>query len=138
MENTFKDCINLENIPQFNTTNVTYMENMFNNCQKITELPQLDTQNVTSMFSMCRGCISLVTVPVLDTSKVKTMAYMFADCPNLSDDSLNNILQMSINATAYTDDKHLNRTGLSEEQATKCTTLSNYQAFTEAGWTTGY
>lgn len=34
--------------------------------------------------------------------------------------------------------KTLKYIGLSAEQATKCTTLSNYQAFLDAGWTTGF
>ena len=56
-----------------------------------------------------------------------------------NNESLNNILQMCINATKVTTSKKtLKSIGLSEEQATKCTTLSNYQAFTGAGWVTGY
>lgn len=63
---------------------------------------------------------------------------MFYNCIKLSDESLNNILAMCANATSYTDTKTLERIGLTSEQATKCTTLSNYSAFTAAGWTTGY
>ena len=34
--------------------------------------------------------------------------------------------------------KTLKDIGLTSEQADKCKTLSNYSAFTSAGWTTGY
>ena len=63
---------------------------------------------------------------------------MFSGCTSLSDESLNNILAMCKNATAYTDTKTLKYIGLTPEQANKCKTLSNYQAFLNAGWTTGY
>ena len=66
------------------------------------------------------------------------MTLIFKDCPNLSDESLNNILAMCKNATSYTNTKTLAYIGLTSAQATKCTTLSNYSTFTAAGWTTGY
>ena len=34
--------------------------------------------------------------------------------------------------------KTLSVIGLTSEQANRCKTLSNYSAFTAAGWTTGY
>ena len=45
---------------------------------------------------------------------------------------------MCANATSYTYTKTLKYIGLTSEQANKCKTLSNYQAFLNAGWTTGY
>ena len=56
----------------------------------------------------------------------------------LTDESLNNIMATMLTATAYIGTKTLSHTSLTSEQATKCTTLSNYSAFTAAGWTTGY
>lgn len=163
MQNAFRDCINLTTIPLLNTSNVTNMADAFNNCQGLEEVPLLDTGNVTRMDGMFTATKNLtaipqfntinvtnmsfmfayssglVTVPVLNTSKVTNMSYMFESCPNLSDDSLNNILQMCANsAITTTSDKTLKDLRLSEEQATKCTTLSNYQTFLDAGWTTGY
>ena len=68
----------------------------------------------------------------------KTFQNCFVNSSSLSDKSLNNILAMCANATSYTGIKKLNYIGLTSEQATKCTTLSNYQTFLDAGWTTGY
>lgn len=106
----------------------------------IKTIPLLDTSSATNMNSMFNGCSNLTEIPLLNTSNVTTMNTMFGGCSNLSENSLNNILQMCINAVSYTgvNTKTLNYIGLSEEQATKCTTLSNYQAFLDAGWTTGY
>lgn len=80
----------------------------------------------------------LTIIPLLDTSKVTDMNNMFYGCTSLSDESLNIILTMCTNATKITSNKTLKYIGLTEEQANKCKTLSNYSAFTAAGWTTGY
>ena len=46
---------------------------------------------------------------------------------------------MCKNATGVPSSKKtLKQTGLTQEQATTCQSLSNYQAFVNAGWTTGY
>lgn len=105
----------------------------------ITEIStQLNTSNVTNMNSMFQNCTNLTEIPLLNTSSVTNMQNMFSGCTSLSDDSLNNILAMCTNATSYTGTKTLKYIGLTSVQATKCTTLSNYSAFTAAGWTTGY
>ena len=110
---------------------------MFYYCSSLTTIPLLDTSNVTNMNSMFGNCKKLTTIPLLNTSKVTSMGSMFQYCPNLSDESLNNILAMCTNAVKATN-KTLSRIGLTRDQATRCTTLSNYSAFTAAGWTTGY
>ena len=111
---------------------------MFDSYTNLTAIPLLDTSSVVSMYKMFYDCTSLTTIPLLDTSNVTNMQYMFSHCKKLSDDSLNNILAMCTNATKITSNKTLDYIGLTSEQATKCTTLSNYSAFTAAGWTTGY
>ena len=111
---------------------------MFQNCRKLIAVPQIDTSNVTNMNYMFQNCLSLETIPLLDANKVTSMQMMFSGCTKLTNESLNNILLMCANASAYTGTKTLKYFGLSEEQATRCQSLSNYSAFTAAGWTTGY
>ena len=125
-------------VPEIDTSNVTNMMQAFQNCRSLVTIPQLDTHNVTNMSEMFASCTSLTTVPELNMSSVTNITNMFDNCSNLSDDSLNNILASLLTATSYTSTKTLKHIGLSEEQATKCTTLGNYEAFTAAGWTTGY
>ena len=134
----FGNCEKLTTISELDTSSVTSMYGMFHGCSSLTTIPKLNTSNVTSMYEMFYYCSNLTTIPILDTSKVTNMLAMFYDCTSLSDDSLNNIMQMCINATSYTDKKTLHYIGLTQEQADKCKTLSNYSAFTSAGWTTGY
>lgn len=138
MNAMFSGCTLLSTIPELDTSNVTIITSMFTNCKSLTTIPQFDTSKVTDMSYMFFICSGLVTIPSLDTSKVTNMKYMFDGCTKLSNDSLNNILSMCTNATNITENKTLKYIGLTQEQATKCTTLSNYEAFTAAGWTTGY
>ena len=134
----FGDCRNLTTIPLLDTSNVNNTFGMFNQCTNLTTIPELNTSNVTTMNMMFQACSNLTTIPELNTSNVTNMGSMFNYCSNLSDDSLNTIMQMCTNATSYTNTKTLKYIGLSSNQANKCTTLSNYSAFTSAGWTTGY
>lgn len=134
---TFKGCKGLTTIPVLDTSNVTNMTSMFDNCSSLTTIPVLDTSKVIKIYQMFYICSSLTTVPVLDISEATDMVNMFYGCGSLSDESLNNILVMCTNATKITN-KTLKYIGLTSDQATKCTSLSNYSAFTTAGWTTGY
>ena len=138
MNGMFSNCTNLTTMPLLDTSSVTNMNSMFYNCTNLTTIPLLDTSSVTNMNSMFSNCTNLTTIPELNTSNVTKMYYMFSNCPNLTDDSLNIIMQMCINAVKITSNKTLKYIGLSSDQANKCKTLSNYSAFTSAGWTTGY
>ena len=138
MNNMFWNCTNLKTIPLLDTSNVTNMNSMFNGCTNLTEIPLLNISSVTDMYNMFYYCTSLTTIPLLNTSNVTNMNNMFNGCSSLSDESLNNILAMCANATSYTNTKTLAYISLTSDQANRCKTLSNYSAFTAAGWTTGY
>ena len=163
MSSMFTSCTNLKEIPLLNTSNVTTMYGIFSGCTNLTTIPLLDTSKVTNTTSMFARCTNLTTIPLLDISKVTETSSMFSDCTNLeevpvldisqattvgsmfknctklSDNSLNNILATCISATKLRNNvKTLSVIGLTSEQANRCKTLSNYSAFTAAGWTTGY
>ena len=138
MYEMFRDCTSLTTIPQLNTSNVTNINSMLFNCTSLTTIPLIDTSNATNMSDMFHYCSSLTTIPLLNTGNVTNMYDTFNGCTSLTNDSLNNILAMCTNATKITSNKTLRYIGLTQTQATTCSTLSNYQAFTNAGWTTGY
>lgn len=140
MNNMFNHCTSLSEIPQLDISKATSIAGMFSYCSSLKEIPQLDTSNATNTGAMFRNCTALETVPLMNISKTTNLVSMFEGCTSLSDESLNNILGMCISATSYTDTKTktLKYIGLTEEQTNKCKTLSNYTAFTTAGWTTGY
>ena len=128
----------LTSVPLLDTSNVTSMLSMFDTCIALETIPLLDTSKVTNFRQFCADCYALKNVPILDTSSATNMLYMFKSCSELTNDSLNNILKMCINATAYTGTKTLQIIGLSGLQATTCQGLSNYDDFIASGWTTGY
>ena len=138
MQWMFGGCTKLTTIPLLDTSKVTDMSYMFDGCTNLTTIPLLDTSNATNMHAMFANCSSLTTIPLLNTSKDIDMSQMFYNCTNLNNESLNNILAMCANAVKITSNKTLKYIGLTEEQATICQGLSNYSAFTTAGWTTGY
>lgn len=117
-------------------------ESMLQSCFMLKKIKGLNTSGVTSMYNMFASCYELTDIEVLDTSTLANtgMRNMFNGCTKLSNESLNNILQMCINAVKITDSsyKTLAYIGLTSAQATICQGLSNYQAFLDAGWTTGY
>lgn len=162
MSGMFRNCSKLEVVPLLNTENVTDVQSMFLNCSSLitiplidtskvqslfatfqgcsnlVAIPQLDTHNVTNMFVAFQNCAKLRDVPILNTSKITSIDSAFSNCSSLSNESLNNIMAMCIGATSYKGTKTLKYLGLSSTQATTCQSLSNYQAFLDAGWTTGY
>ena len=102
----------------------------------IKEVPLLDISALTSITSFFQDFKSLETVPVLDTSHITNMSNMFTRCWALSDESLDNILQMCINATSYTKTKKLYAIGIDSTNypAERIQALPHYQDFINAGW----
>ena len=130
----------IETIPLIDTSSATYMRSMFESCGNLKSIPQIDTSKVVNVNSMFAGCSHLTTIPVLDFSSVMDYSFdnCFQGCTRLSDGSLNNIMRTLIGATRITTRKTLRAFGIDSDQATRCQSLSNYQDFLNAGWTTGY
>ena len=135
MQNMFTSCSSLLTIPLFNTSKLTSMRSMFSNCYALRSIPLIDTSRVTNMYYCFQNCYGLTSIPELNTSSVTEMGGMFSYCYNLSDESLNNILKMCINATSYTGTKTLSTIGIdSTTYSNRITSLSNYNDFINAGW----
>lgn len=140
VENTswmFGLCNSLETIPLFDTSSAIDMSYMFS-YTKITTLPLLNTSNAEYLTSLVDGCTTLTTIPVLNTSHVKSMKNMFYNVTNLTNESLDNILQMCINAVNYEDTKTLADLALGSYSKTKIKALPHYQDFINAGWNLGF
>ena len=142
MSSMFSGCNNLTTIPTLNTSSVTNMDSMFYECYNLQEIPLLDTSSVTDMNRMFIGhyinkCIGTLNIPELDTSSVTDMYMMFCYRDNLSDESLNNILKMCINAINITEENRtLTYIGITKSQIIeKCKEQSNWEDFIAAGWT---
>ena len=135
----FTGCYNLTQVPDFNITKSTSTQRMFIYCYNLLSAPNLDLRNVTSCNLMFYDCKSLVDVPFYNIKNAGLVYSMFYNCNNLSNNSLNNIMAMCTTITnTNVTNKTLKNIGLSQNQTNICKTLSNYSAFTSAGWTTGY
>lgn len=138
----FYQCRNLKEVELFDTSNITSMANMFSECSELISVPQFNTQNVTNMANMFNTCTNLTTVPLFNTSKVTTFINMFKFSPGLNDTTLDNVLQMCINAISYSGVKTLatllGSDGVSHYPASRIQALPHYQDFINAGWTIGY
>lgn len=117
----------------------------------ITKAPNISTKYVANFNDMFYGCTALVDVPVYDFSNAgngvsnigDTFRTMFSNCPNLSDESLNNIMYSLANATYYNENttaaqRQLMLMGFSSSQREKMATLENYSLIENAGWVTEF
>lgn len=140
MNNTFSNCRSLKTIPLLDTSKVTNMSSTFSNCSSLKTIPLLDTSSATNVSSMFTSCFSLTTIPLLDVSSATNMSSMFSNCISLTDTSLDNILQMCIGATSYSNTKTLAYIGFNSTYypASRIQALPHYQDFLDAGWTIGY
>ena len=140
LESLFSGCNSLTNVGEIKVSNITSIKECFKDCTKLKTIPQLNTSNVTNMQGVFATCINLTDLPQLNTSKVTDMYNMFYNCMNLSNNSLDNVLLMCINATSYTGTKTLSQLGFQAifTPASRIQALPHYQDFLDAGWTIGY
>lgn len=127
----------IKKIPENLVIGQTYMNGLFTNLKAITSIPYFDTTGITGFRYFCNGCSELINVPIYNTASVLGpygMSDMFKMCSKLSDESLNNILKMCIDATSFTGTKTLTNVGLDAQQKAKCQYLSNWNDFVNAGW----
>ena len=136
----FTGCKKLKRVPKITVNGVNSATQMFHRCERLEKLPELDLSTVPSITDFASGCTNLKDVPVYNLSSLSSygLGSVFSDCPNLTDQSLNNILASITTAPENIKNRTLKKIGLSPAQATKCTTLSNWAACAAAGWTTGY
>lgn len=137
----FSGCTFLKDISLLDFSNVTNANSLFSSCIYLESVPLFDFSNVTNAGYMFQSCLKLKNVPIFNFSKVGNGNYsraIFTGCTNLTNESLNNILAICINMTITTNKTLKYVMGLTQEQAEICQSLSNYQAFLDVGWATGY
>lgn len=139
-ESFFAGCSGITTVPALDTTNITSLANCFTSCVSLISMPLWDTKNVTHMTSCFYGCTNLKDVPVLDTSVLYGAGGMFNGCNSLTDESLDNILQMCINATVFGGTKTLYALGFRKTKypQSKLESLPHWADFVAAGWESGY
>lgn len=128
--------------PLLDLSSLTNAQQLFYLCKNLISLPKLNISNITDLRHCWEECYELVYVPYMPANIKANFGAAFTLCNKLSDDSLNNILLMLSDAknapTSGGATKTLKFVGFTEEQSTKCVTLSNWTVCEIAGWTTGY
>jgi hypothetical protein len=124
-----------------NSTNVTNMYGLFYKNTKLTTAPNIDMSNATEIGGLFNFDSALVNVPAYYSPKATNMNGLFINggASSLSDESLNNIMAWCISAVRLPEyQRTLKFLGIYQQKAEICQTLSNWDAFVAAGWSTGY
>ena len=83
-----KNIVQINNMENFHTENITSMHQMFCHMEKIDyiDVSRFDTSKVTSMYSMFDYCFEIDNLDIsgFNTNNVKSMALMFTACHSLS------------------------------------------------------
>lgn len=138
----FRGCLSLAEVSALNCSNANNCSSMFQNC------PNLETVYITrarmnayKMFAYCTNLKNVYLVNVLGARATSALENTFQGCLNLTDESLDNILQICINATSYLGTKTLGTLGITNTTiypTSRIEALPHYQNFVNAGWTIGY
>lgn len=134
-DHMFQACSNLRHLPLYDTSHGESFVSFAYNCSELLDVPQFDTSNATNFGTMFRSCKKLVTIPALNTSKITNFTNIVNGCNLLSNESLNNLLIMCLNATSYTGTKSLITLGLNITQRTTCKSFPIWSDLVAAGWT---
>lgn len=112
----------------------------FRQCYNLLSFPNLDTSGIEYWQNAFYDCTNLADVPVFNFSRAGNLTDMFRNCTHLTNTSLNNIMASCITATSYSRTKTLYALGLRSDNYSASTIqgLSNYSAFTSAGWSIGW
>lgn len=142
LANKFENDTNLIILPLVDTSNATIMVDFCNGCTNLQNVAMLNTENVTNMALAFNSCQRLKHIPVLDTSKCINLNNFVQGTFELTNESLDNILQMCANSKSdgYIGTKTLYGVGLRNTYYSSATiqALPHYQDFINAGWTIGY
>lgn len=135
----FTTSINLKNL---DVSNLTTLRSMFDNMAYLEtlDLSEFDTRNVENFQYFCRGCMRLETITFgtnFTFVSATNLQGIFTNCIAFDNNTLNEILRLCTTvSSAYTEAKTLAQLGINGQgYIDTVPTLSNYQAFLDAGWT---
>lgn len=138
MSGTFRDCTNLTQINFENCDfgNVTTLSEMFANCENLINCPSFNNLgSVMDCNQMFSNCVNLVNIPYINIKDSNYIQNMFMGCDNLSDNSLDTILQMAADRSFVGSWSEL---GITENQFNIMKNLPNFQNAVNNGWSNEY
>ena len=116
------------------------MEFAFAHCSNLVTFPNLNTRNVVTLQNTFWNCVNLVSLPELNTSRVSYMLSMVAQCNNLSNASIQNVVNMCLNSN-ITDINYKNLSNTNTYSPLYNTKFDNtyyqnrWEELSNAGWT---
>lgn len=115
-------------------SNATDVKYLFNGCSNIKTISLPPMPKANSFEVMLYGCSKLERILSIDPSNITSANDMVTGCTSLTDEGLNDVLEMCIKAVKITraNLKKLSTIGLTQEQVERCKTLPNYQACIDA------
>jgi len=145
----FEGCSSLTEIPpeMMEYDQLAGWNSTFKDCTSLTFIPAniwdvraaVGAIGAVSCFS---GCTNLKDVGQfkfnVSNGDAQYVTNVFANCPNLTDESLNNIMGGFATTTWQKGTRTLRNIGFTSEQAAKCTAMSNWALLQAQGWGTGY
>lgn len=145
----FQGCTSLTEVrSDYDFSNSTSLASIFEGCTNLVNIPSsLTFEKCDYPSKAFCNCSNLVNIPVFNFSKVGTgstknnscINAFINNCPNLSNESLNNLMySVTTVSSSYNGAKQLRVLGISRNQANICYNLPNYSVMTAAGWNLGW
>ncbi len=142
MSEMFRGCSNLRDVPELFCKYNCGCGSMFQNCSNLISVGMTNIgNNATKMFAYCTELKDVSITSASYVTSVNSLQNMYQSCLKLTNESLDNILQMCISATQYGGTKTLAYLGITDTTAypsSRIQALPHYQDFINAGWTIGY
>ncbi len=102
----FGDCMELKEVPYFNSSNVIALTSCFSNCKSLKKITEFDTGKATEMREMFNECVALEEICELNCQNTKNVQGMFYNNSSLK--TLGGLKELgkaytssSVNYTAY-------------------------------------
>ena len=74
----------IQKIPNFNLSGTINMYNGFKDCANLKEIPEMDTSNIQDFGHSFNGCVSLVSISKLNFQRASNISSMTLYCSNLT------------------------------------------------------
>ena len=132
--------MNALKIYNISNANSMFRSSHFTGSNKAIDFTDISFYNCTNFESMFNGSEVVTITGAIDLTYATNLSYMFTNCHNLDNATVDNILDWLIDANSYTGTKTLAAIGFTSADYPAATiqSLSNYSAFTSAGWHIGY
>lgn len=136
----FSECYNITTTPNYNFINLINASHMFKSCNSLINIPNYCLSNVNNVYRMFQSCTNLTDIPDFYAPNINNIAEFVGYSNNLSDASVQNIINICINSNITQSWQKTLLTNTSQSPFYK-TNITNdryqnrWDDLTNAGWT---